>query len=119
MDVLKVSQLINKRIQAIREIRELLPGKSRARAEANSSYEKALAKTIIQLRNGVEFDLEGAKIQNPPATLTRDIAKGICHIDSFKKEHTDTDYKAAIVTIDSLAKEMNGYQSVGRHLDEL
>lgn len=93
-----------------------LYARAKAKADAIGAYRKKRATVLIQLRNGVEFDLGGEKIKDPPATLCNDIARGICYQEKINEELATAQYKNLIVGIEALEAELNGIQSINRHL---
>ena len=118
MDVITVAKYMNHRIKALEKAREELDNLSKTRAEAISAYDKEFAKTLIQLKNGVEFDLEGCAVKNPAVSVSEKIAKGLCWRERLVMETSDTGYKSLRSRIDCLKAELNGLQSINRVLDE-
>lgn len=119
MDIVQVSTEIQKRISALEKARKLLQERADKKAEAIAEYEKWLATTIVALQNGEEFDFNGVKISNPPATTTEKIARGICWNYKLEMEKAEGLYKVAVVGIQSLQAELNGWQSIFRTLEEV
>jgi len=72
---------------------------------------------LIQLRNGIEFELDGELVKDPPATLCESISRGICYKEKIAEETAITEYKNAITGMMALEAELNGLQSIYRHLD--
>ena len=118
MDTLKISEEIQQKINQIAKGRSLLSSRAKKKSETIGAYYKKRAKVLIQLRNGVEFEIEGEKIVNPPATLCENIARGICFQEKIDQELAEAEYKNAVVGIQALQAELNGLQSINRHLDE-
>ena len=53
-----------------------------------------------------------------PATIIEKTAKGICWQARLDMEKADALYKSLISNIDSVQAELNGFQSINRHLSE-
>lgn len=119
MEVLQVSQEIEKRIGLLAEARKLLAERASIKAVTIAEYDKALALTIIKLRNGIELELEGNKIKNFPATVLEKVAKGFCWQERLAMEEASASYGVAVSGMDSIKAELNGMQSIYRHLSEV
>ena len=92
--------------------------KAEAKAKAKGEYEKQLAITIIKLKNGLITEFEGQEIPlNMPGNLIEKIAKGICWKESIAMDEAEAKYKALITDIDAIKSQLNGWQSINRHLD--
>jgi len=117
-NLLKVAKLMNDKIKSIEEFRNSLEQLAINKATALSEYEKQLAKTIIQLKNGGEVEVDGLIYKDPPITLTEKIARGACWKESLEKERAEGRYKACITNISALEAQLNGYQSINRYLAE-
>ena len=91
---------------------------AKERAETISHYEMTIAHTIISLKNGVEYELNGQKISNPPVTIMDKIARGICWKEKLKADEAETMYKSLIVNIEVIKAQLNGYQTIIKYLDE-
>ena len=87
-------------------------------AVALSEYDRQLAVTLIKLRNGKEATLDGETIQSPPATITEKIAKGVCWEAKLNADTKEGELKALQSTMNAIMAELNGLQSIYRHLDE-
>ena len=118
-ELFRVAQQIENRIQALSVGRKELASRTKSKAGAISNYERAIAITIIQLKNGIEFTLEGSVVRNPIASIAEKIAKGICWKEKLDMEQAEGEYKAAIVGMQALQAELCGYQSIYKHLEEL
>jgi ADP-heptose:LPS heptosyltransferase len=108
MEALKVAQHIEKIIVEIGKARRLIEEKGQARARAISDYDKQLRVAIITLKESGKF----------PATLIEKIAKGVCSPQIEAREIAESGYKAVISNLQALMAQLNGYQSIYRHLDE-
>ena len=108
MEVLKVAECIENIIQEIGKARRLIEEKGKARAKAISDYDKQLRVAIITLKDSGKY----------PATLIEKIAKGVCAPQIEAREIAESGYKAVISNLQALMAQLNGYQSIYRHLDE-
>lgn len=118
MQVVSVAEEIEKRIKLLTRTKEELRERTEAKANAIAEYEKRLAIVIIGLKNGKEFEIDGEKIQNPPATIIEKVAKGVCWREKLEMDKAETSYKSLITAIECIKAELNGYQSIYKHLDE-
>ena len=119
MELVKIAEEIQKKIRLLAAGRKILKVRAYAKAEAIANYEKAIAKTLIQLKNKVPFEIDGNEIVNPPATYTMNIAKGVCFQEKIAYELEEAKYKNAIEGMRAIQAELNGYQSIFRYLDEV
>jgi len=116
MEVTTVANAIETKIVQIQAAIEHIEELAQEKAETLANYDKQWAITCIRLKNGVPYTLGTDTIQNPPATLIDKIAKGICFKERLAAEKAEALYKAMIVRIDALQSQLNGYQSINRHL---
>lgn len=83
------------------------------------NYERELAKTLMGLKNGKEYEVDGEVIKNPPASTTLQIAKGICADLKLKMDLSKSKYRANEKKIDILKTRLSGLQSIYKNLDEI
>jgi hypothetical protein len=119
MEPLKLATMIEGKIKELEKGRKSLQERATKKATSCAVYEKEIAKVLIQLKNGVEFDVYGLKVVNPPATIMEKIAKGICFEEKLAMELGEAEYKNAIVGMSAIEAELNGLQSINRHLEEI
>jgi len=117
MELIAVSKRIEEKIRTLELGREILKEYAQNKANTIANYEKAIAKVLIRLKNGDEFTLEGEVIKSPPASVMEKIAKGICFNEKLAQELAEAQYKNAIVGMGAIEAELNGYQSIFRHLE--
>lgn len=86
---------------------------------ALNTYERELAKTLIKLRNGEEFLLDGIKVKNPPVSILKDIAKGICSNERLQLGVAESKQKALLSASKSLQAELNSLQSINKNLSHI
>ena len=117
MEIVEVANQIQTKIRQLELGRDIIKERAREKAEAIGEYEKEIAKTLIGLKNGKEFILEGETIKNPPASITEKIARGICYQEKINAEMKDAEYRNAVIGMQAIESEMNAYQSIFRHLE--
>ncbi len=62
-DIITIAQKIENKIKELNNIRNQLFEKANNKAQSNSDYEKALAITLLKLKNGVITNFEGQEIK--------------------------------------------------------
>jgi len=117
-DLIQVSDKIEQAIKNLSRGRLLLQERAEAKSNAIANYDKEMAKVLIQLKNGVEFELDGSKVSNPLAAVIKEIAKGICWKVKLELDKAEALYKNSIVGLSVIQAELNGWQSIYRHLVE-
>jgi len=117
MEIAKVAEEIEKKIKELDILKEKIKMYADKKAQSQALYDLELAKIIISLKNGKQFQLAGEIIENPPITLIEKIAKGICWEKELEKEKAEAEYKGLITKIDTVCAQLNGWQSINRHLD--
>lgn len=118
-DPIKVAELIGNKIKELEDERPRLMDYAQSKAQAISNYDRALALATLKVKNGTISHLDGEPIVKPPANLIPLIAKGLCYKECFDKEAEEGCYKASISNLDAIKAELNGLQSINRHLDNL
>ena len=117
-ETVKIRDEIKEKIRLIGVARKKLDARSHKKADTIREYRKNLGKVLIQLRNGITFDIDGAIVKNPPATLSLSIAHAICIEEKVAMDLAETQYKIAIEGMKALIAELNGLQSINRHLED-
>lgn len=117
MELIKIAEQMQDLIKDLGSLRRMLRQSGIEKAKYLAEYDKSIAKTIIQLKNGIEFDLEGNKVTNPPTTITEKIAKGICWHEKLMADEKETLYKSLIANIDVIKAQLNALQSINRNLE--
>lgn len=118
MEVIEVAKKIEHSIRLIGICRRVFKSRAKRKAETISNYDKTIAITLIKLRENVEMALEGYKIKNLPISIMEKIAKGLCYQERLEMEKAIANYANAISAMRSIEAELNGWQSIYRHLDE-
>lgn len=120
MDVISTKQKIEGRINKLQEAitrvenSDQIEDAIKKMSNAKGAYERAMAITMINLKNGVELELDGEKIKNPGATMTEKIARGICFQEKIDMELAEAELKGLMKKIDIVMAQLNGYQSINK-----
>ncbi len=109
MEVIKVAENIEEKIKLLVTGRNGLDQVARNKAKSIADYDKALRISILKLKD------EGKL----PATLVEKVAKGECHKERLDMELGDALYKIQTVKMNAIQAELNGWQSVFRHLENV
>ena len=106
MEVLAISKQIERLIDAIRAEGTKSKDLILAKAENAVAYDKAMAVSTLHL-----------KADKTPATLVRELAKGSCTEQLLGKIVAEETLKAHWERLKYLQAQLNGYQSINRHLE--
>lgn len=117
-DTMKVSECIDGKIDELEQLKKELEAMPELVSSSAAEYEKKLAKTIIQLKNGVLFNLDGVDVSNPLTTITEKVARGICWKEAMDAQLNEIRFKNLNKKIDIVESQLNGFQSINRHLSE-
>lgn len=107
MEVKQVADRIEAIVAEIGKFRKQIEDKGKERAKAISNYDMRLGIAIVTLKDEGKY----------PATLIEKIAKKLCAMDRERLELAESGYKACISNLTALQAQLNGYQSIYRHLD--
>ena len=118
-DLIAVKNSIEGLIKEIGKTRREIEDKGRDKAVAISDYDRKLAVTLAELRNSETYKLAGKEYPVPPVTIMEKIAKGICSVERYDLELADSAYKACVSNLEALKAQLNGYQSIYRHLESV
>jgi len=113
-----IARKINDKIKLLEKGRSELKAAAIEKANRSAEYDKVIAITLIELKNGVTKELNGQMIQNPPATISEKIAKGLCWQERLEADKAEALYKITVQKMLSIQAELNGYQSIFRYQDE-
>lgn len=115
---LKVSRLINEKIHEIKLARSFIQQYASRKSSSSAAYSRKIAVVTLQLKNNMIEHFEGEVIpRNPAVTLIKTIAEGICWQEELEKEEGENQYKGLICILDAIKAELNGLQSINKHLD--
>jgi hypothetical protein len=116
MDIIEISERIQGKISESEKIRGVIRDRISESARASAEYDKAIGKTMVQLGFGVEFIIDGVKTGKVIASNADKIAKAICWEQKLAMDTADGLLKSAMKNLDAVASELNGYQSIYRHI---
>jgi hypothetical protein len=116
-DVVQIAAEIQDRIRKLADCRRQIRERTMARASSMSAYSKSIAKVEIMLRMGKPIEIDGETIKDPPASILKDLAKGKCWKEEAEMIEADGMYRALLDSMKTLQAELNGLQSIFRHLD--
>ena len=117
-DVITITESIEDKIRKLEIGRNQLAKRAIIKAETRGHYEKQLAITMLKLRNGGINEWEDLDCENLPNTLIEKVARGIVFQEKIDAERAEAEYKNAIVGMDSIKSELNGYQTISRNISE-
>jgi len=107
MDITTIAHKIEEKIGLLEYGRSELQGKAKAMAEAMGEYDRKIAIRILALKESGSY----------PATLIEKIAKGDCSNELVAMELAKAEYKLSSQKLQCVQAEMNGLQSINRHLE--
>ena len=120
MEVMNVANQINTRIARLEELCKDIDDVGEEKANAIANYDVSLAVAEAKLLRGAISQIEGEALPDKiPATVTKDIAKGLCREERFKLENATNKYKGLLTKIEALEASLNGKQSIFRHLSHI
>ena len=118
MSVIEISLQIEQKIKLLESGRKIINERATKKAQAISDYERAIAVTILKLKNNQITEWDGQSLDSKlPANLIEKIAKGICWEEKLVVERAEGYYKAAVTGMHSIMAELNGLQSLNRHIE--
>jgi len=116
-DIISIAEQMNTKIREIDSIRAQIKTRGEEKARTASIYDMEVAKYLIGLKNGKEYELSGEKIKEPPASITEKIAKGLAWEEKLHMDASDANYKSAISNLEAVKSQLNALQSLNRNLD--
>lgn len=119
MDLIDVTEKIRVKITQLNEMRTKIDTYGKAKAVATTEYDKAMAQTIVALKNGKPFTVGTETIVEPPMSIIDRVAKGICWAQALEKDKADIAYKNLLETIDIIKIQLNALQSINRNLSTM
>jgi len=119
LDVGTVSGQIQECIVLLDKGRAKLDEAATSVAIRRAEYDRDLAICLMKMRNGKAVTLEGEVIENPPASTSEKIAKGVVWESRLALEEAEAQYKVIVSKIDVIRAKLNGYQSIYRRLDNI
>ena len=86
------------------------------RAGTSAEYDRSIAKTMIELKNGKAFEIGDTIVVNPIASNIERLAKGICWKQKLDRDTAEGLYKTYFAKLDALKVAINGCQSIKKNL---
>lgn len=118
-DLIQISGVIQAKIKQLDSALKELSIRAEKKSEAIAAYEKQIALTLIQLKNGIGFTLDGQSVISPSVSTSEKIAKGICWAEKLEMEKTETAYKNLIIGIQCIQAQLNGLQSLLKYTENM
>lgn len=106
MELTGVAKSIEHRIRTLAEMRDRLEELAVTRAKAIANYDLSLMRAIDRRL------ADGAKV-----TIVKDYAKGDCRDQKEEMELADALYRIHLTKMDAVKAELNGCQSIYKHMD--
>lgn len=119
MEAVAVAKKIEDKIEELELLKKELPGALYQQAKTAAEYDKALALTIVRLRNGAEMKLDNHIIKDPPTTIIERIAKGICYKEALDMDTAEGKVKGLVSDLNTAMAQLTGLQSINKHLSDL
>lgn len=116
MKITNIAERITQKITELEHYKNNIKKLGDAKDIESANYEKQLAKTIIKIRNGAEIEIDGQRISNPPVSIIEKIAKGACWSEKLRMDSAETAYKANQSMVSIAESQLNGYQSIFKHM---
>lgn len=116
-DIITTVQKIENKIAELERERADLIDAGIEKANCIANYDKALAITILRIKNGDIAEYEGQSLNKLPAVLIDKIAKKIVYREMFDKEAAESVYKSKVVIMEAIRAEINAYQSVNKYIE--
>lgn len=98
----------------IDEYRAHAAGAGVASEEAEKQYKKKMAVTLMGLKNGKKFELDGEEIESPPATIMIKIAEGICAEEGLAMGVSANSWRLSLENLKNIATQITALQSLLR-----
>ena len=117
MEVLQIANQMEKKISQLEFARQKLKEYAEERAKTIVAYDKAMAITMAKLQAGKEMAIDDTVIKCTTATNLKDYSKGLCEKEQAAMLIAEAMYKNCITQIEAIKAELNGLQSIYRHLD--
>lgn len=118
-DLLQLKHALWDRVEKMKIERDGLKEKAVVKAGAWRKYYREMAKTILQLEQGVfTGSIDGVRISGKITTHKREIAQGIIADTIEARDISEALYESQRKVIDALDKEISSIQSLLKRLDE-
>ena len=118
-EIIDVSQAILEKIDEIEKLKKTHKDIIDRASEAMSSYDRELALTIVRLRNGVAIPIGDEIVKDPPALLIERLAKGIVWEKKLESDRLQGYLSGIKSNLMATQAQLNGLQSINRHLSDI
>lgn len=105
--VIEIAKEIRFKIDQLEKMRAEIRSRAEAKATSISTYDRSMAKHIFLLKE------KGIQI-----SILDKLARGECWSERYDMELADGLYKSLISNMNCVQAELNGLQSINRHLSE-
>lgn len=116
---IEVSDEIRKICSELQSLYAKLDDYARAKVVASSDYEKELALVMLRLRSGGTLQLGEEESKDIPTTIIEKVSRGHCWHWALERDKADIKYRNLIKKIDIKQAQLNAWQSINRHLQEV
>lgn len=114
---LTTADKIEQKIAELEQIRQGIFDAATRKAMAISEFSKRVSIRELQLKHGLIEKWEDVPVGPIAASTAHKLAEGMEWDAMLEKEESEHTYKAIIATMDSIRAEMNGLQSINRHIE--
>jgi hypothetical protein len=118
-DIMSLAYQIQDKVTEIEIERKKLDALAKRKAATQSNYDRMMSLVILKIKNGTIREHDGEPIGSIVQSNIPIIAKGICWNECLEKEEAEALYKACISNLEAMKAELNGLQSINRHLANL
>lgn len=119
MELIKVAEKIDNKIRQLTDLRNEIESVGEKMVNSSAEYDKEIAVTLMKLKNGISFELDGQTILDPPTTIIEKIARGICWQKKLEMEKSEMIYKSLLQKVDICKAQLMGLQSINKYLSEM
>jgi len=116
MDPVTIADKIQNRIAEIDFFKDQIFEASLKKAETKREFAKACAITKFKLKNGVIETWEGQHVGKISQSAAERLAEDMNYELQFETDVAEGNYKSIIVAIAATQAQLNGLQSINRHL---
>ena len=117
MDPVTISAMIQERIGEIDFFKDKIFEAANNKAMAKMNFAKECAITKFKLMNGSIEEWEGQKVGKKSQSAAGDLAEEMNYQLQYDFEVAESNYKSIIVVIEATKAQLNGLQSINKHLE--
>ena len=111
VDILTTTERIDEKIKMLEKARGMLREAAQRKSEGIGNYYKMRASVMVQLMQGVEFDIDGVKVKGCIASNAETIARGVCWKEAIERDLSESLYTNCVKGMTALQAELNGLQT--------